>query len=179
MANYRETWKALAAETGGEYLEHGRWPKMPLIRWNDGEREIVVEIIQSNGKLDTRGKAVLLNGTPFDFEAWFRSVFTMLGGLFGRNGIPAGNHDFDRRIIICGNDPVRIKNLFSHAGIRDNLLRRKKMHRFYLKQIEGLEKKSGGPVWMLIYWELGIQKEKEHVLEIYELIRETMQVIDR
>ena len=179
MGNYREVWKAVAAETGGAYVEHGQLPKLPRIKWDDGQREIVVEVFQTMGKIDTRGKAVLANGKPFDFEAHPRSVFTLLGGLFGRKGVSTGDQAFDKRIIIKGDDQVRIKNLFGHARIRELLRRRNKMYWFSLRQPDGLENEAGGPVWMLIYWELGIQKEKERVLDIYKLMREAMQIIDK
>jgi hypothetical protein len=179
MSNYREMWKEVAGETGGEYVEYGRLPKMPRIVWNDGGREFVVEVFQSMGDLDTRGQAVLIHGKPFNFEAHFRSVFTMLGGLFGRKGISTGDRMFDKSIIIKGDDPVRIRNLFSHARIRELLPRQKKEHWFYLRQADGLENESGGPVWTLVYWELGIQKDKQRLLDIYELMRDAMRIIDK
>ena len=119
--NQHEVWQRLAEETGADFVAGG------FVR----RAKVVIRVKEWTITLDTytvshgrhyttytRLRAPYLNKDNFRFRIYRKSIFTGLGKLLGMQDIEIGDREFDEAFVIQGNNPDKLKQLFSHEPLR-------------------------------------------------------------
>ncbi len=116
-----EVWRRLAEETGSSFVDGGFWRgSKVVIRVKEWTLTLDTFTV-STGKHSTtytRLRAPYVNQDGFRFRIYRKSVFSGLGKLFGMQDIDVGSPEFDEPFVIQGNNPARVKQLFSNEPLR-------------------------------------------------------------
>src|SRR5258708_10805623 len=115
-----EIWKQLCAETGASYVEGSFW-KGSKVEAAHGEWTVTLDTYTvSTGKAAityTRMRAPYANPSGFRFTVYRHGFFSDIGKFMGMQDVTVGFEEFDRDFIIKGNDPQKLRNLFSNQKV--------------------------------------------------------------
>ena len=134
-----EIWTQIAADIDGEFIEGGFWGKDVLI-YKHGEWQILLDTyIVSTGQSSytlTRMRAPFVNKDDLYFKISRQGFFSSIGKIFGMQDIEIGDPFFDEQFIIKGNNPEKIKLLFSDGNIKELCQSQPRIH-LSIKDDEG------------------------------------------
>lgn len=118
-------YRQLADRLRGRF-EQGSWTRSDQVRARSGPWEIVLDeytVHAGNAHVPyTRLRAPFLNKDGLRFHIHREGFFQRLGKRFGLKDIEVGDTAFDERFLIQGNDPEKIRRLFSGDELRALLL---------------------------------------------------------
>lgn len=116
-----EIWSRIADEIGGEYIKDEFW-KSGGVRFRHEEWEILLDTYTvSNGKHSssyTRMRAPFVNKDKLYVKIYRNGFFAGIGRFFGMQDLVIGDDYFDKKFIIKGNNPKKIKTLLSDDRLR-------------------------------------------------------------
>jgi hypothetical protein len=134
-----EIWAQIATDIGGEFIQGGFWGKDVLI-YKHGEWQILLDTyVVSTGTSShilTRMRAPFVNKDGLYFKISRQGFFRSIGKVFGMHDIEIGDPFFDKQFVIKGNDPEKIKLLFSDGNIKKLCQRQPRIH-LNIKDDEG------------------------------------------
>jgi len=126
-----EVWRELCRQIGGDFVGGGFW-RGDKVRAHVDEWTVTLDTYTvSTGKVTvvyTRLRAPYVNRDGFRFVVYRRTAFSGLGKLLGMQDIEVGYSDFDRDLIIKGNDEVKLRALFANERIRTLLAAQPDIH---------------------------------------------------
>jgi len=115
-----EVWRQLCREIGAEFLPGSMWqPHRVQARVADWIVTLDTFTV-STGKTSqtyTRLRAPYVNQEGFRFKVYRSGLFTELAKLLGTPDIEVGDPQLDRDFVIQGNDPERVRALFTQPWI--------------------------------------------------------------
>lgn len=133
-----EVWRQLCREIGADFVKGGFW-KGDRVQARVKEWTITLDTFSQGGESSTtytRMRAPYVNKDGFRFTVYRKSVFSGLGKLLGMQDIEVGYPDFDEAFIIKGNNEDKVRELFTHAPLRQLILAQPRLH-LQVKDDEG------------------------------------------
>lgn len=120
-ASTDEVWRELATQVGGDLVDGGFW-KTDKVVARVKEWTITLDLYTvSTGKSHvtyTRLRAPYVNSDGFRFTIYRKSIFSGLGKMLGMQDLEMGDPAFDEAFILQGNNPEKVRALFSHEPLR-------------------------------------------------------------
>jgi hypothetical protein len=116
-----EVWRQLSTEIGAEFVEGGFW-QGDKVQARVKEWIITLDAYTvsagRNAVTYTRMRAPFVNTDGFRFKLYRKGPLSGLGKKFGIEDVEVGFPEFDRDLIIQGNDDGKVLKLFSDSTIR-------------------------------------------------------------
>jgi hypothetical protein len=120
-ASTEEVWRELAVQVGGDLVDGGFWKSDKVIA-RVKEWTLTLDLYTvSTGKSHvtyTRLRAPYVNSDGFRFTIYRKSIFSGLGKMLGMQDLEMGDPSFDEAFILQGNNPEKVRALFSHEPLR-------------------------------------------------------------
>ena len=174
----KEVWKQIAKEINANYIEEGLFQN-PRVELKHNNWIIYLDTYTvSTGKSSityTRMRAPLVNTKQFNFKIYSKGIGSNIGKCLGMQDIEIGYDDwFDRDFIIKSNDEELLIKLLQNHNIR-RLIEKQSKIVFELKDNEG----TFGPKYdenesVLYFVVVGIIKDKERIMDLYDLFKEVL-----
>ncbi len=174
-----EVWRQLCREIGADFVKGGFW-KGDKVQARVKEWTITLDTFSEGGESSTtytRLRAPYVNKDGFRFTIYRKSMFSGLGKLLGMQDIEVGYPEFDEAFIIKGNNEDKVRELFTHAPLRQ-LIQAQPSLRLQVKDDEGWF----GPqfpqgVDELQFQVLGIIKDVARLKSLYQLFALTLHLL--
>lgn len=129
---YQEVWKQFAKENNGTFIiAHDGNEDCVEIFYNDFKISfdnyihIIVVGSSSRSYKFTRVKVELILPDNIKFKLLRQGFIDSIGKLFGAQDIVIGDKEFDKAILVKGNDEFKIQQLFSSDTLRNHILSQK------------------------------------------------------
>ncbi len=177
-----EVWRQLCNEIGADFVEGGFW-KGNKVQAHVKEWIVTLDTYTvSTGKSHvtyTRMRAPYVNRDGFRFTIYRRNLLSDLGKLLGMQDIDVGDPEFDRDLVIKGNDESKVLSLFGNPRICQLIQAQPSIH-LQVKDDEGWFSASFPEgVDELCFHVVGVIKDIERLKSLYELFAETLGDVDR
>jgi hypothetical protein len=174
-----EVWRQLCLEVGADFVKGGFW-KGSKVQARVREWTITLDTYTEGGETSityTRIRAPYVNKDGFRFSIYRKSIFSGLGKRLGMQDIDVGFPEFDEDFIIKGNDEVKVRQLFSHAALRQLIQAQPNIH-LQVKDDEGwFATEFPAGVDELHFQVAEVIKDVERLKSLYKLFALTLHLL--
>ncbi|MFC1563344.1 hypothetical protein ACFL6G_00345 [candidate division KSB1 bacterium] len=130
---------------------------------------------QYSHQVFTRLTAYYRTTDELSFKISRKSAFYKIGRFFGIKDIETGNPDFDNAFLIQGSDSTKLMSLFSDRELRQAVSDQTSTNIQAKKARTFINRKIPEGVFSLVYQELGIITDIDHLKLLHELIKKFLE----
>ncbi|MEZ4827207.1 MAG: DUF3137 domain-containing protein [Bacteroidia bacterium] len=173
----KEIWKQLSEELQADYIEGGLFKKDKVVAYHRNWMITLDTYTVSTGKSShtyTRIRAPYINRDDFLFTIYRKNIFSGIGKMFGMQDVEVGYPEFDEDFIIQGNDPRKLRMMFSNPKIRELIGYQPAIH-LQIKDDEGWFKAKFPEGINELYFQVhGVIRDIVRLHDLYDLFAETL-----
>ena len=169
----KQLWQDLCQRIDADFFDTGPW-KPDYVEAFHGNWIITIDNYTSDSSSLTRIRAPYVNRDDFQFRIYRTHFLLNLSKKFGLQDVEVGFPEFDEDFIIQGNDPQKLKMMFSNPHIRTLLSYQPYVQFGINKQVPWPQKKFPDGVNEVFFQIPRILKDLDQLHDLYDLFAFTL-----
>ena len=173
--NIRPIWKKLSEEIEADFIPGRGLRGTDTIQAYHENWTIIIDTVKKGKRPTfTRIRAPYVNADSFHFRIFRRNLGSNIRQLAGMQDVEIGYPDFDRDFIIQGNDPHKLRQLFTHERIMRLIAWQPAIHLWNIEDTSWITDEWGEGLNELSFQTVGIIEELDRLYDLYELFAEIL-----